>query len=77
MSAGLRIGQWDLNIHDFLKAPLLIPSTVEQKEIVVYLDKRCAEIDKLVVEKQEIIEELKAYKKSLIFEYVTGKKEVA
>lgn len=48
----------------------------EQQEIVNYLDKKCAEIDELIKEKKALIEDLKLYKKSLIYEYVTGKKEV-
>lgn len=48
----------------------------EQKKIADYLDKKCAEIDNLISIKQSKINELKEYKKSLIYEYVTGKKEV-
>lgn len=47
-----------------------------RKEIENYLDKKCAEIDNLISIKQKKIEKLKEYKKSLIYEYVTGKKEV-
>lgn len=47
-----------------------------QQQIVEYLDKRCEEIDNLIKIKQEKIEKLKEYKKSLIYQYVTGKKEV-
>ena len=47
-----------------------------EKEIVQYLDKKCKEIDNLILSKEKIIEELEQYKKSLIYEYVTGKKEV-
>ena len=57
-----------------LKLPL--PSVKEQREIVQYLDKKCAAIDTLISKKQQFIDELTAYKKSLIYEYVTGKKEV-
>ena len=49
---------------------------VEQQEIVEYLDRKCAEIDTLISKKEQLITELEAYKKSLIYEYVTGKKEV-
>lgn len=48
----------------------------EQKSIVDYLDTKCAEIDGLISIKQQKIEKLTEYKKSLIYEYVTGKKEV-
>lgn len=48
----------------------------EQQQIADYLDKKCAEIDDLIKLKEQKIEKLKEYKKSLIYEYVTGKKEV-
>ena len=60
-----------------LNYSILIPTSKEQKQIAEYLDKKCAEIDSLISIKQNKIEELKEYKKSLIYEYVTGKKEVA
>lgn len=58
-----------------LKLPL--PSLDEQAEIINYLDEKCAEIDTLVEKKQQFLAEMANYKKSLIYEYVTGKKEVA
>lgn len=54
---------------------LEIPLT-EQRDIVKYLDNRCDEIDDLISNKEKLITELESYKKSLIYEYVTGKKEV-
>lgn len=56
--------------------PVLVPNIDEQEEIVAYLDAKCAEIDTLIAKKQQLLTELESYKKSLIFEYVTGKKEV-
>ena len=53
-----------------------LPTIQEQKQIADYLDKKCADINGLISIKQQKIEELKEYKKSLIYEYVTGKKEV-
>lgn len=53
-----------------------IPSIAEQKNIATYLDEQCSEIDAAILEKQKQLETLEEYKKSLIFEYVTGKKEV-
>ncbi|MCD8103985.1 MAG: restriction endonuclease subunit S [Lachnospiraceae bacterium] len=53
-----------------------LPSIQEQKEIVVYLDEKCIEIDALITQKKQLLTELENYKKSLIYEYVTGKKEV-
>ncbi len=56
--------------------PLLVPSLDEQQSIASYLDTKCVEIDDLIAIKESKIEELKDYKKSVIYEYVTGKKEV-
>ena len=55
---------------------VIVPPLEEQQQIADYLDKKCAEIDKLISIKQQKIETLTEYKKSLIYEYVTGKKEV-
>lgn len=55
---------------------ITIPIKTEQEEIADYLDIKCAEIDKLIEKKEQLISELETYKKSLIYEYVTGKKEV-
>ncbi len=52
------------------------PPLSEQNAIASYLDKKCKEIDSLIALKEQKIEELKEYKKSVIYEYVTGKKEV-
>lgn len=52
------------------------PPISEQQQIADYLDEKCAEIDKLIAIKQQKIETLTEYKKSLIYEYITGKKEV-
>lgn len=54
----------------------VLPPIDEQERIVDYLDAKCSQIDRLIVIKQEKIEKLNQYKKSLIYEYVTGKKEV-
>ena len=51
-------------------------SVSEQQEIVDYLDSECSEFDNLISCKQQLLTELESYKKSLIYEYVTGKKEV-
>ena len=57
-------------------SPIAIPDLPEQSEIVAYLDEKTAAIDSLIQKKEQLITELEAYKKSLIYEYVTGKKEV-
>lgn len=56
--------------------PVLLPPLEEQKEIADYLDAKCAEIDKLIAKKEQLVKELESYKKSLIYEIVTGKREV-
>lgn len=55
---------------------LIVPPIEEQKAIGEYLDNKCSEIDAMIAIKQEKIEELKDYKKSIIYEYITGKKEL-
>lgn len=55
---------------------VLIPPLSIQKSIADFLDQKCSEIDKTISEKQQQLEVLSEYKKSLIYEYVTGKKEV-
>ena len=49
---------------------------IEQREIVAYLDEKCTAIDTLIAKKEQLLTELDSYKKSVIYEYVTGKKEV-
>lgn len=55
---------------------ITLPSSTEQKEIADYLDAKCAEIDGLIAKKEQLVKELESYKKSLIYEVVTGKREV-
>lgn len=61
---------------DFGLIPIVLPPISEQKAVANYLDKKTADIDKLIEIKQKKIEELKDYKKALISECVTGNKEV-
>lgn len=56
--------------------PFIVFSQSEQKEIAEYLNEKCAGIDALIAKKQQYLIEIENYKKSLIYEYVTGKKEV-
>lgn len=62
--------------HDFSNFSFPNPSIEIQNEISNYLDKKCAQIDSLISEKQSLIKDLAEYKKSLIFEAVTGKRRV-
>lgn len=57
-------------------SPILLPNIDEQQEIVDFLDSKCKEMDSLIAKKEQFLSELENYKKSLIFEYVTGKKEI-
>lgn len=71
----LRDGK-NIAFADFGNTYLPIPPIQEQQQIADYLDSKCAEIDSIITEKKQQIETIEEYKKSLIFEYVTGKKEV-
>lgn len=73
MGAGVRQG---LNWDGLKLLKIILPSIEEQTEITTYLDNKCSEIDTLIAKKKQIVTELESYKKSLIYEYVTGKKEV-
>ena len=66
----------EISAQKFGSFKLIFPDVQAQFNIVVYLDKKCAEIDSLISIKQKKIDMLNEYKKSLIYEYVTGKKEV-
>ena len=55
---------------------IVLPNRETQQQIADYLDKKCKEIEGVIADKQSQIETLESYKKSLIYEYVTGKKEV-
>lgn len=64
------------NIGFISNLQITIPPFQEQQNIANYLDDKCAKIDRLIAIKQEKIDKLNNYKKSLIYEYVTGKREV-
>lgn len=65
-----------LNFDEFKRQYFILPPIDEQQEIADYLDNKCAEIEQIIADKKSQIETLDGYKKSLIYEYVTGKKEV-
>lgn len=71
-AGGLKRVSSDFILNHTIPFPVLN----EQKEIAKYLDIKCSEIDKIIAKKESLVEDLEAYKKSLIYEYVTGKKEV-
>lgn len=68
---------WTTGWQDMKNILISVPPLDEQQRIADYLDSKCAEIDNIITEKKQQIETIEEYKKSLIFEYVTGKKEVA
>ncbi|MCQ2270814.1 MAG: restriction endonuclease subunit S [Bacteroidales bacterium] len=72
----LSSAQPGLSVERIKEKLMPVPPLSEQQAIADYLDEKCAEIDELIAIKQQKIEALKEYKKSVIFEYVTGKKEV-
>lgn len=73
MGNGVRQG---LNFSEFSHLRVIEPPREEQDAIVEYLDDKCKEIDNLIAKKEKFLVEIENYKKSLIYEYVTGKKEV-
>ena len=60
-----------------LNVRTILPPLPEQRTIAAYLDEKCAAIDALIEEKKQLIEDLGVYKKSLIYETVTGKRKIA
>ena len=73
MGSGVRQG---LNFDELSKLKLFEPTIKEQREIVAYIKEKEKKINEIIADKQSQIETLESYKKSLIYEYVTGKKEV-
>ena len=68
--------RWRTYSDQFRDIRVVYPSLNEQQEIVNYLDEKCSAIDELIAKKEQYLSEIENYKKSLIYEYVTGKKEV-
>lgn len=68
--------QMNLNIDIIKEEYIPLPSIAEQKEIILYLDRKCVEIENAIHAKQQTVDKLSEYKKSLIYEVVTGKQEV-
>lgn len=66
----------NIGADKYRELTISLPPLTEQEEIVKYLDDKCSQIDNIIEEKQLLLEKLEAYKKSLIYEYVTGKKQV-
>ena len=73
---GIMAMRWRTYSDQFRAIKVVSPPQSEQEEIVEYLDEKCEGIDDLIAKKQQYLTEIENYKKSLIYEYVTGKKEV-
>ena len=68
--------QQNIGMRTLETLKLCVPSLEEQKQIVAYLDRRCSEMDALISEKEALVSDLEVYKRSLVFETVTGKRKV-
>lgn len=76
LSTGIRVRSCDLSWRKLGEIRIVLPPIEEQNAIATYLDEKCAVIDQTITDKHTQIETLKSYKASLIYEYVTGKKQV-
>ena len=76
LATGIRVRSCDLRWNKIAELYYLIPPLKEQNKIVEYLDEKCAEIDSIIETKKEQLTVLDGYKKAIIYEYVTGKKDV-
>ena len=76
LSTGTSSSMQNISQSQYGNIFITIPSIGEQSEITKYLDEKCRSVDALVTKKQQYLTEIENYKKSLIYEYVTGKKEV-
>ena len=73
---GIMMMRWRTYSTEFRAINIPCPPAEEQIQIVSYLNKKCSQIDRLIAIKEAKVEKLEQYKRSLIYEYVTGKKEV-
>ena len=76
LSTGIRVRSCDLRWNKLAELWYPIPPLKEQEKIVTYIDETIQKANEIIADKQSQIETLESYKKSLIFEYVTGKKEI-
>ena len=76
LSTGIRVRSCDLRWNKLAELWYPIPPLKEQEKIVMYIDETIQKANEIIANKQSQIEMLESYKKSLIYEYVTGKKEV-
>lgn len=76
LSTGIRVRSCDLSWKKLREIRIVLPPIEEQEKIANYIDRKLDEIQDAITNKTQQIETLKAYKSSLIYEYVTGKKQV-
>lgn len=76
VATGTSLSMLNISLSDFYNLIVAVPPIDEQKEICEFLDDRCSKIDACISEKQTLISDLESYKKSLIYEVVTGKRKV-
>ena len=77
LSTGIRVRSCDLSWKKLGDLKLILPPKDEQDEIVNFIDNKISQIEELIADKLQQLAQLKEYKSSLIYEYVTGKKQVA
>ena len=70
------LGRWRLQADKFLNFLIPVPNIEEQKAIAAYIDDKCIALDNAISIKENVLDKLESYKKSLIYECVTGKREV-
>lgn len=76
LSTGTSSSMQNISQEQFEQVIIVLPDTTTQNKITSYLDSKCQFIDSTITKKQSLIAKLTEYKKSIIYEYVTGKKEV-
>lgn len=73
---GIMMMRWRTYSSEFRSIKVPVPPKEEQDKIADFLDKKTSNIDSIIAEKESLITDLEAYKKSLIYEVVTGKRKV-
>lgn len=68
--------RWRTYSSEFRNITVPVPPMQEQREIAEFLDKKCSMIDQIILQKEKQLKSIQQHKKSLIYEYVTGKKRV-
>ena len=76
LTTAIGIGSLNLSAENIMSFVIPLPSPAEQSIIVRYLNHKCKTVEGLITEKQSLIDDLESYKKSLIYEVVTGKRRI-